>query len=119
MSVFDDVMSFIDEEFWLVFFAVIYAFSLIFFVLAVINKAFGSKHRMWNWIIGMFVPWIAATTMYLIDPRWEQWSVATVTKMWYRAQELRHQEGLAGLKGAVVKWWKWRKDYKPPRVSNV
>ena len=74
---------------------------------------------MWNWIIGLFIPWFACTTMYLIDPRWEKWSVAMVTKMYYRYQELRHREGFAGVKEAVLTWWKWRKEYKPPRVGNV
>lgn len=79
----------------------------------------GSKYTMWNWIIGLFTPWFVVTTMYLVDPRWEQWSVAMLTKVYYRAQELRHREGLGGLKEAVARWWKWRKEYKPPRVGNV
>jgi hypothetical protein len=37
MDMFDDFVKFMDEEFWLIFFAVIYAFTLIFFMLAVTN----------------------------------------------------------------------------------
>uniref|UniRef100_A0A7S0SS17 Uncharacterized protein n=1 Tax=Mantoniella antarctica TaxID=81844 RepID=A0A7S0SS17_9CHLO len=119
MDMFDDFVKFMDEEFWLIFFAVIYAFTLIFFMLAVTNKIFGSKHAVWSWVIGLYIPWFVITTLYLIDPRLEQWSVAMVTKIYHRAQELRHREGLGGVKEAMAKWWKWRKEYKPPRVGNV
>ena len=37
MDVFDDFLKFLDDEFWLIFFAIVYAFSLIFFGLAVLN----------------------------------------------------------------------------------
>jgi hypothetical protein len=37
MDAFDDMIKFLDEEFWLIFFAIIYAFSLIFFMLAIVN----------------------------------------------------------------------------------
>ena len=104
LDMFDEILRFLDEEFWLIFFAVIYAFSIIFFTLAIMNKLMGSRHSMWNWIIGLFIPWFIVTTMYLIDPRIEQWSVAMVTKIYFRLQELRHREGLTGVKQAVLKW---------------
>jgi len=85
----------------------------------VVQKIFGSKHAVWSWVIGLYIPWFVITTLYLIDPRLEQWSVAMVTKIYHRAQELRHREGLEGVKEAMAKWWKWRKEYKPPRVGNV
>lgn len=37
LDAFDDFLKFLDEEFWLIFFAIVYAFSLIFFLLAIVN----------------------------------------------------------------------------------
>ena len=37
MDMFDELMKFLDEEFWLVFFAIVYAFSIVFFCLALTN----------------------------------------------------------------------------------
>jgi Na+/glutamate symporter len=52
-----------DLEFAIIIFAVIYAFSIIFFCLAVLNKMMGKKYWLWNWIIGR------AVQFDQVDPR--------------------------------------------------
>ena len=71
MSALEEFLVFVEEEFWLFFFAIVYAFSLIAFLLAVASKWRGSRRALWTKIIVAFVPWTVATTMYLIDPRLE------------------------------------------------
>jgi hypothetical protein len=109
--------NFLEDEFWLFFFAVVYAFSVIAFLLALASKVYGSRRKLWGKIILAFIPWTIATTMWLIDPRWESWSVSSVRKVYFRYTELRHKPG--ELLDALGKWWRWRREYKPPRVWGV
>ena len=44
LDIFDELLKFLDEEFWLIFFAIIYAFSIIFFSLAVLNVRHTHTH---------------------------------------------------------------------------
>jgi hypothetical protein len=118
MSALEEFLVFVEEEFWLFFFAIVYAFSLIAFLLAVASKWRGSRRALWTKIIVAFVPWTVATTMYLIDPRLESWTLAALKKTYFRYSELRHKPG--ELLEAVEKWWAWRRSYRPPaRVFGV
>ena len=118
MSALEEFLVFVEEEFWMFFFAIVYAFSLIAFLLAVASKWYGSRRRLWTKIIVAIVPWTVATTMYLIDPRLESWTLAALKKAYFRYCELRHKPG--ELLEAVEKWWAWRRSYKPPaRVFGV
>jgi len=117
-SFLEEFLAFLEDEFWLFLFAIVYAFSLIAFLLAVASKYYGSRRKLWTRIIVLFVPWTVATTMYLIDPRWDSWTVAAVKKTYFRYCELRHKP--KELLEAIEKWWRWRREYKPPaRVVGV
>ena len=107
MSALEEFLLFVEEDFWMFFFAIDEAFSLIAFLLAVASKWRGSRRRLWTKIIVAFVPWTVATTMYLIDPRLESWTLAALKKAYFRYSELRHKPG--ELLEAVEKWWAWRR----------
>jgi hypothetical protein len=116
-SLLDDVFAFLEDEFWLLFFAILYAFSFVFFLLACAHKYHGSRKKVWTYVIVAFVPWTVGTLMYLIDPRLERWTLDALTKAYFRYQELRHKpEALAE---EIRKWWRWRREYKPKRVFGV
>lgn len=51
-----------EEEFRLFFFAVVHAFPLIAFLLAVASTWYGSRRGLWTKLIVAFVPWTVATT---------------------------------------------------------
>ena len=46
------------------FLAILYAFSIVFFILAIVSRWYGSRKPIWGWIIGLSVPWFVATTAY-------------------------------------------------------
>ena len=113
----EDLVAFLEDEFWVLFFAMLYALSVVFFLLACAHKYFGSRKRVWTYVIVAFVPWTIGTTMWLIDPRWEQWTLDAVKKSYFRWQELRHRP--KAMWEAVERWWRWRRAYKPARVHGV
>ena len=96
----EDLVAFLEDEFWVLFFAMLYALSVVFFLLACAHKYFGSRKRVWTYVIVAFVPWTIGTTMWLIDPRWEQWTLDAVKKSYFRWQELRHRP--------KAMWERWR-----------
>ena len=117
LSFVEEFFAFVEDEFWLFFFAMVYAFTLIAFLIAVASKYRGSRHKLWTKIIWAFIPWTVCTTMYLIDPRIESWKVEKLKKTYFRYLELQHKP--KELAEAAEKWWKWRREYKPPRVFGV
>jgi hypothetical protein len=114
----DTMMDYLEDEFTSVFLAILYAFSIVFFILAIVSRWYGSRKPIWGWIIGLSVPWFVATTAYLIEPRMERWTVDGMTKFYFRLQELSRSDA-ATVTETLEKWWEWRKVQKPPRVFGV
>ena len=114
----DTMMDYLEDEFTSVFLAILYAFSIVFFILAIVSRWYGSRKPIWGWIIGLSVPWFVATTAYLIEPRMERWTVDGITKFYFRLQELSRSDA-ATVTETLEKWWEWRKVQKPPRVFGV
>ena len=114
----DTMMDYLEDEFTSVFLAILYAFSIVFFILAIVSRWYGSRKPIWGWIIGLSVPWFMATTAYLIEPRMERWTVDGITKFYFRLQELSRSDA-ATVTETLEKWWEWRKVQKPPRVFGV
>ena len=68
----DTMMDYLEDEFTSVFLAILYAFSIVFFILAIVSRWYGSRKPIWGWIIGLSVPWFMVTTAY---PRAEDGTV--------------------------------------------
>ena len=111
----EDFMKFIDAEFSLILFAMLYAVSIIIALLActrVIKGLVISRLFLVFW-----VPWFLGATMYLIDPRVELWSFKFLLSLGSKLKDVRTRGEVLS---TVRMWWMWRKKYKtPPRVHCV
>ena len=118
----DALVAIMADEFWVLLFAIVYAFGFVFFVLGCTFKWYGSRHPFWTRVIWGFAGWVVLTTMYILDPRLEHWkrrltpSLKAANRAWRWAVDTWREKKIGD---AIAEWWRWRTTYKPPPVAEM